>query len=151
MKKFLLPCLLPIFALLPACNKSCDSARDSANAEAGVAAAVEKLRAAMLSAKADDLGAIAADNLLYGHSAGDLENKAEYIDNIASGRSVFVTIDISEQTIKVTGDIAVARFRLVSKTNNGGKPGSIDLAIMTFWQKQNGEWKLVGRQACKIP
>ena len=144
MKKILLLCLFPVLATLSACDK-CQS-----NDEAGVAAAIEKLRLAMISGKAADLGAVAGDNLIYIHSAGLVENKAEYVDNIASKRSVFVTIDLSDQSIKMNGDVAIARHTLFAKTNNGGVPGTVRIGIMTVWQKQKGEWKLIGRQAQKL-
>ncbi len=144
MKKIILFCLFPSLAFISACNAQ------SSNDERDVAAAVEKLRAAMLSAKADALSAIAADNLLYGHSSGKVETKAEFVDTIASGRSVFVTIEIADQQIKVTGDTAIVRHVLSAQTNDNGKPNSIKIGIMLAWQKQKGEWKLLGRQAFKM-
>lgn len=144
MKKIILFCLFPFLALTSACYGQ------SSNAERDVAAAVEKLRAAMMSAKAADLNAIAADNLLYGHSSGRLETKAEFVDTIVSGRSVFVTIDITDQKIKVTGDTAIVRHTFEAKTNDNGKPGSVKIGIMLAWQKQKGEWKLLGRQAFRM-
>jgi len=144
MKKLLLFSLFPILSIMA------PGAGAPAGAEAGVAAAVEKLRAAMISGKAADLSAIAADSLVYIHSAGLLENKTEFIDHIASGRSVFVTIDLSDQIIKVADDIAVVRHTLDAKTNDSGKPGTVHLGVMTVWQKQNGEWKLIARQAQKL-
>ena len=143
MKKFLLLCLFPILAFAPACNAQ-------TNAERDVAAAVEKLTAALKSGKAADLNAIAADNLLYGHSGGVLETKAEFVDALVSGRSVFVTIDITDQTIKVTGDTAIVRHTLTAKTNNNGKPGSVKIGIMLVWKKEKGDWKLLGRQAFRM-
>ncbi|AWI08715.1 nuclear transport factor 2 family protein [Ereboglobus luteus] len=141
MKKFLILCLFPVLALMSSCNAQ------SSNDERDVAVAAEKLRAAMLSAKAADLNAIAADNLLYGHSSGRLETKTEFVDTIVSGRSVFVTIDITDQKIKVTGDTAIVCHTFTAKTNDSGKPGNVKIGIMLVWQKQKGEWKLLGRQA----
>jgi ketosteroid isomerase-like protein len=144
MKKILLLCLFPILALASSCNaQSPDDVRD-------VATAVEKLRAAMMSAKAADLNAIAADNLLYRHSSGTLETKAQFIDTIVSGRSVFVTIDLTDQQIKVTGDTAIVCHTFNAKTNDNGKPGSVKIGIMLVWQKQKGEWRLLGRQAFRM-
>ena len=120
------------------------------NEENDVAAAVERLRAAMLSGKAADLSAVAADNLIYVHSDGLIETKAEFVETIVSGRSVFVTIDLSDQQIKVTGDTAIVRHILEAKTNNNGVPGFVKIGILLVWQKQNGEWKLLGRQAQKV-
>ena len=71
-----------------------------------VAVAVEFLKQAMISGKQADLEEIAASNLQYGHSSGKLEDKASFVKSIASEASDFVTIDLSEQTVKVTGKVS---------------------------------------------
>ena len=133
-----------MFVTIAACEKR------PVNDESDVAAAVETLRAAMLSGNAADLNAIAADDLLYIHSNGLIETKAEYVETFVSGRSVFVTIDLSEQRINVTGDTAIVRHLLAAKTNNDGIPGEVKIGILLVWQKQKGRWKLLGRQAQKL-
>jgi ketosteroid isomerase-like protein len=117
--------------------------------EAAVAAAVESLRKAMVSGERAALEKIAAPELSYGHSGGKLEDKTAFVEAIASGASDFVTIDLTEQTIKVTGDVAIVRHKLSAETNDGGKPGTVKLAILTVWKKTGKEWKLLARQAVK--
>jgi hypothetical protein len=119
--------------------------------ETEVAAAVEKMRLAMISGVKTDLESIAADELTYGHSSGKLQTKAEFVDGIVSKASVFVTIALTEQTIKVTGNTAIVRHKLFAQTNDGGKPGTTTLGIMLVFIKQHGEWKLLARQAYKLP
>jgi ketosteroid isomerase-like protein len=117
--------------------------------EAAVAAAVENLRKAMVSGDKASLEKIAATDLSYGHSGGKIEDKAAFVEAIASGKSDFVSIDLTEQTIKVVGDVAIVRHKLSAETNDGGKPGTVKLAILTVWKKQGKEWKLLARQAVK--
>lgn len=118
--------------------------------ETAVAAAVEQLRKAMIDGDRSALESIAAPQLTYGHSSGKLEDKAAFVEAIASGKSDFVTIDLTEQTIAVSGDVAIVRHKLAADTNDGGKPGKVNLAILTVWKKTGKEWKLLARQAVKV-
>ena len=120
-------------------------------AEKEVSAAVEKLRLAMISGERTALENIAATDLSYGHSSGKLEDKAAFVESITSGKSDFVSIDLKNQTIKVTEKTALVRHQLDAKTNDGGKPGEVHLGILLVWQKQGKDWKLLGRQAYKLP
>ena len=116
-----------------------------------VAAAVETLRKAMLDGDKAALENIAMDGLSYGHSGGKVEDKATFVENIANGNSDFVTIDLTDQTIYVSGKTAIVRHKLTATTNDKGKaPGTVNLAIMTVWQKDKKEWKMLARQAVKI-
>lgn len=119
--------------------------------EKAVASAVEKLRKAMVAADVATLKSLASEELSYGHSNGLVENKAEFVDQFVTGKSVFVNIALSDQTIKVVGDAAIVRHRLTGDTNNNKVPGKVDILILLVWQKQKGEWKLLARQAARIP
>jgi ketosteroid isomerase-like protein len=115
-----------------------------------VALALEKLRLAMISGVKEDLEAIADDSLSYGHSGGAVEGKKEFVEKIASGKSDFITIDLSEQTISVYGNIAIVRHKLYSKNNDGGKPGEVKLKVLLVFRKSGKEWKMLARQAVKL-
>jgi ketosteroid isomerase-like protein len=115
-----------------------------------VAAAVESLRKAMVDADKAALQNLTADKLSYGHSSGKVEDKSTFVENIVSGRSDFVSIELTNQTIVLSGDAALVRHTLSAATNDGGNPGSVKLNILLVWQKQKGEWKLLARQAVKV-
>ena len=119
-------------------------------AEKEVAAAVENLRQAMISADKKQLEELADDRLTYGHSLGKIENKAQFVEALVSGQSDFVTIDLADQTVLVTGKTAIVRHTLSAAINDGGKPGKVKLGVMMVWQKQGGQWKLLGRQSCRL-
>ena len=117
-----------------------------------VAAAAERLRLAMIDPTKDNLGALVADELSYGHSSGKVDTKASFIADLLSGASDFVTITITEQTIKVLdGNVAIVRHTLAADSNDSGKPGKVLIKILGVWQKQGGQWKLIARQAVRPP
>jgi len=117
--------------------------------EAAVKVAVEKLTAAMISGERKALETIASSNLSYGHSGGHVEGSVEFVEKIASGKSDFVSIDITEQTINVTGKTAIVRHLLTAVTNDNGKPGNVKLKVLLVFAKEQGEWKMLARQAVK--
>ncbi|GAB3930360.1 nuclear transport factor 2 family protein [Mucilaginibacter myungsuensis] len=119
--------------------------------EQEVTAAVDFLKKAMIDGDRANLAKIAAEELVYGHSSGKVQNKAEFVEGIASGGSDFVTIDLTDQLIKVSGNTAVVHHKLSAQTNDGGKPGSAKIGVMLVFQKQKGQWKLLARQAFKLP
>lgn len=119
--------------------------------EAAVTAAVENLRKAMIDGDKTGLQNITADQLSYGHSSGRVEDKATFVENIVTGKSDFVTIELTNQTVSVSGDVAIVRHTLSATTNDSGNPGSVKLNIMLIFQKQKGQWKLLARQAVKVP
>jgi len=119
--------------------------------ESAVEKAVESLKKAMVEADEAGLQKLTADQLSYGHSSGKVENKATFIENIVSGKSDFLSMDLTDQTIAVSGDAAIVRHTLSANTNDSGIPGTVKLNILLIWQKQKGEWKLLARQAVKVP
>jgi ketosteroid isomerase-like protein len=126
------------------------STQTQSNDKKQVEAAVEALKTAMVSGNRSQLQAIASPNLTYGHSSGLMEDKAAFVEALASGKSDFVSIELTDQTIKLDGDIALVRHNLSAQTNNNGTPGSTKLGVLLVWKKQQGKWKLLARQAFKL-
>jgi hypothetical protein len=119
--------------------------------EKAVTTQVELLRKAMVDADKGALEKLADEKLSYGHSGGKIEDKAAFVTNIVSGKSDFVSIDLTEQTIVITGNTAIVRHTFTAETNDGGKPGTVHLKILLVWSKEGNQWKLLARQAVKIP
>ena len=119
--------------------------------EKEIANRVEMLRKALLTPDKTILEELAADQLSYGHSTGLIEDKAAFVDDLIKGKTVFTSIDLLDQTIKIAGDAAIVRHRMIAGLNNNNTPSKVDIIILMVWQKQNGEWKLLARQAAKVP
>ncbi len=85
-----------------------------------VAARVETLRQAMIDADGAKLKELTSVGLSYGHSSGNIQNQATFIEKIVTGESDFVTIEFQNQTIEIVGDAAIVRHNLVAHTKDGG-------------------------------
>ena len=119
--------------------------------EQSVATAVETLRKALIDPDKSTLDALVTDELTYGHSSGLIQDKAAFEAALLNKSSDFVTIDLSQQTIRIVGNTAWVRHTLSATTNDGGKPGSTRLLVLLVWVKQKGAWRLLARQAVKAP
>eukprot|EP01041_Mallomonas_annulata_P036142 gene36142-59190_t len=96
------------------------------------------------------LAPLVADDLSYGHSGGRVDTKDSFIGDLVAGKSDFVTIAITDQSIKVVGNSAIVRHTLTADTNDSGKPGKVQIKILGVWQQQGGSWKLLARQAVRF-
>ena len=114
--------------------------------EAAVAQAVEALRKATLGQDKTQLEALAADQLSYGHSDGRVQNKAEFIEGVMTRKAIVKSITLSDHTITVVGNDAIARHTWASESETDGKPTSTKIGVLQVWQKQGGNWKLLARQ-----
>ena len=119
------------------------------NDTAEVKAAVAKLNKAMIDADEATLYQMTYANLSYGHSSGVLQDQKEFVEGITSGRSDFITIDLTDQNIELVGNTATVRHILSAKTFDNKVPGTVRLQILLVWVKQDGQWKLLARQAVK--
>jgi len=116
--------------------------------ETAVSAAVEALRKAMVAGDKAALEKLAMDELSYGHSSGRLENKAEFIATLTSGKAGFSAIELGDQTVNVVDKIALVRHVFNGTRRKEGD--KMKLAILTVWLQQPDQWKLLARQAAKL-
>lgn len=124
--------------------------RADASDEAAVKDAVEALRKALLAADKAQLEQLAAAQLSYGHSDGRVQTKAQFIDGVMTRKAVVKSLSFPELTVAVAGDAAIARHIYASESETDGKPNSVRIGVLEVWQKQDGSWKLLARQAYKL-
>ena len=130
-------------AALPAAAQSAD--------ERAIAQAVEALTRAMLNPDRAALEALSHDALSYGHSAGRIETKAQFIANLVERGNPFGEINITEQSIAVVGDDAIVRHNFTGNTTGGGRVTPVRIGILQVWKKQGADWRLFARQAFVRP
>ncbi|MBS0240720.1 MAG: nuclear transport factor 2 family protein [Proteobacteria bacterium] len=119
--------------------------------EAGVAAAVEALRVAIIKADKKALTKLLDDKVVYVHSAGNQQSKAVCIDAYTNGKSTYKKLDLTDHVIQVAGTNAVARHTFAADIQRAdGKVDSVKIGIMQVWKKEGGAWKLLARQGYKI-
>lgn len=119
--------------------------------EQAVAAAVEKLNKGILDPEKALLESIASEGLSYGHSGGKVQNKAEFVEDLLNGPFDFLSVKTSNQRIMVNGKNAIVRHTFIAKASNAGVPVDLNIGNLLVWRKESGQWKLIARQAFRVP
>ena len=119
--------------------------------EAAVNQAIEALRKAMVDADKARLEELVADQLSYGHSSGVVESKAQFVSVVADKKTIYKSITLLEPTTTVVGSNAIARHIFTAETEADGKAATARVGVLQVWQKQDGRWKLLARQAFRLP
>ena len=86
------------------------------NNQQAVADASEKLRLAMISGDKTILESLILPELTYGHSGGHIDDAKEFVEKLASKKSNFLNIDITNQSIQIVDKTAIVRHHLFANT-----------------------------------
>jgi ketosteroid isomerase-like protein len=128
--------------------------RASAFAETGDEAAVKQsigaLRDALLKADKTQLERLISDQVSYGHSGGRVQDKPEFINGVMSRKATVKSLTFPDLKVSVAGDAAIARHLYESESETDGKPDNVKIGVLSVWQKQNGDCKLLARQGYKL-
>ena len=121
------------------------------NEQGAVAVAVDALNNAMVARDRATLEKLTAPQLSYGHSAGRIETRQQFVDNVVGGPSRFRFINATEQTIELAHADAIVRHLLTAETEDReGKVTPVRIGVLQVWQKQGADWKLLARQAYRL-
>ena len=112
---------------------------------------VEALTKAIFETK-DSLALVdlVSSKVTYGHSAGNIEDKATMVSKAIGSKTTYKDRVSEKVSIDVDGNTAVVRqnFRATSVENGTETP--LNLSILQVWRKENGKWRIWGRQAVKV-
>jgi hypothetical protein len=123
-----------------------------AQSEKEVETAVQNLRTAMLAEDASTLKTLTSENLSYGHSAGLIENQEQFLSVFSGGKTDYKSWDITEQSVTFHGDkLAMVRHKVSAEIVSNGNTNALKIGLLMVWIKEKGEWKLLARQAFRLP
>lgn len=123
-----------------------------AQTENEVAAAVEKMRLAMIAEDVATLKAMTSESLSYGHSSGAIENRDQFLAVFESKTTDYLKWEIADQSIVIHGkDLAIVRHQVTGEISEQGKITTPKIGLMMVWVKEKGTWKLLARQAFRAP
>lgn len=113
---------------------------------------VELLSFGMINADRKILEELVLDELSYGHSNGKIQNKDEFINAIVDGISGFKKIELLNQVISIHSSTAIVRHIFTADTYGKGKePAEVRIGNILIFINVNEDWKLMARQAYKLP
>lgn len=119
--------------------------------EKAVASAVEILNKGIIDPDKALLENITSEGLSYGHSGGKIQNKTEFVEDLIHGTFDFLTVNTSNQKIMISGKNAIVRHTFTAKATNAGTPVDLNIGNLLVWRKEHGHWKLIARQAFRLP
>ena len=118
----------------------------AADPAAEVTVAMESFKQAMIGKDGAALERLLSDDLMYTHSAGQFETKADFIKSITSGKSVTQKLELSETTVRVYGNTALFKGRV----DLWHSPSNIvKMNVLHVWVKGPRGWRMVARQATR--
>lgn len=119
--------------------------------EKRVAQAVESFRKTMVQPDQAAFVKLTSQALSYGHSNGLVEDQKTCIESMITGKYKFTSLELTEQTINITGQTAIVRHHFFAHTHDAGKdPGTAKLKVLQVWVKEKANWVLLARQAVKV-
>lgn len=126
-------------------------AADDARLEKIRAADDERVAAVMAGDRAR-LGAIFSDELRYAHSSGTVDDKTSYTEALATGRTKYTAWKYDERnfTFPAAG-VALMTGRAHVNVTSGSSTTEMVLGFLAVWREENGHWRFLAWQSCKLP
>lgn len=121
-------------------------------AEGEVLKAAQDLAQAQMKKDKAALDRLLGDDLIYSHSSGMVETKADHMKATLrpASVSVYERIEMTEPRIKVYGSTAVLTCRALYATNNAGTKAENHLTMLQNWVKRGSGWQLVARWTTRV-
>jgi hypothetical protein len=111
-----------------------------------------ELYQAMLAFDYPALDRLLSDDVQYIHSTGVVETKAEYFGGLRAGLYEYGDIRITSGETRVFGTTAMTTGVMEMLVGaKGSEKGTIRLQHVLIWQLEAGTWRLLLRQATRLP
>jgi ketosteroid isomerase-like protein len=119
----------------------------AADPKAGVLAAMESWKQAVLKKDATALDRLLHPDLTYSHSDGKTQTKADILKALPNTQS----IKVGDSTVRVYGNTALVKgpMEFVNVAANGTTT-TINLSVLQVWLKGPKGWQLVARHSTKL-
>jgi hypothetical protein len=134
----------------------------TSDAQGSAAGALNKTQLAVLDAEshrfraqverdAATLRLLMADEVSYTHSTGVRQDKTEYIADIETGKTIYRSIEASDQKVRLYGSTAIVTGTVKLSVTNAGVAREVSLAYTDIHVKRQGRWQLVAWQSTAAP
>ncbi len=119
---------------------------------AAVRAADDERVAAILSADPARLEAIFSDELHYSHSNTKVDTKATFVDALSSKKSVYESFEHKERVwIPAGPGVVLQHGRMLTSVRSASGVNKLDLAYLAVWRLEQGKWRFLAWQSCRVP
>jgi ketosteroid isomerase-like protein len=115
-----------------------------------VMAASDAWKLAMMKKDAAGLQKLMHEDMIYSHSSGMMQTKADVIKATTTGKTVIEAMDFSETTVRVYGNMALIRANVEMRNATDGKATTYHTNVLHVWLKGPDGWQMVSRQATQL-
>ncbi|MDB5967198.1 MAG: nuclear transport factor 2 family protein [Polaromonas sp.] len=119
--------------------------------EAGLRAAEEARRQAMLANDGAALGALLADALVYTHSNGGKDSKPSYLQRLASGALHYERVEFESPHFQVIGTVGCVTASMQATVTGGPGRREVSNSYLAVWEHTASGWKLLFLQGTPAP
>jgi len=149
----LLPILLTLSlgAALAPVARAADADRPLSRSELALRDAEQKRFDAMVARDVDALGTSLADELTYTHSTGVLQNKAEFIRDIDTGKMQYKRVAVLEQHFRLHGFIGIINGVARLSVHMGEVDRDLNVRYTDIYVRRSGRWQLLAWQSTRLP
>lgn len=103
--------------------------------------------AAMTTNDIDRLDMLLDPTLMYSHSTGAVDDKAQFIGHLRSGTLKYHSVVPAIDHVQSIGeDVLIGTGRLKTSVNVAGAEKKLDARYMVIWRQTDNRWKLVALQ-----
>ncbi len=120
--------------------------------QAQIAALEQRLYRAQVAGSVPDIEPMLATNLRYLHSTGVAQSRDEYLAGVADRLYEYGAIASRDVRLNVSEDLAIQDGIVDMTVSASGAPKTlIHLLFCLVWRREGAQWKLMYRQATRIP
>jgi membrane dipeptidase len=118
---------------------------------AAILAALDHLGQAVIHKDRHALEEIYADDLSYGHTTGEVLDKAKTVERNLDPNSHYSSIDVTDVAVRDYGSYALVTHKIAFHLIKDSGPQVADLGGLDIWIKKSDGWQLLARQLTKLP
>jgi hypothetical protein len=119
---------------------------------AQIAALEQQLYRAQMAGSVADIEPMLSADLRYLHSTGVAESREEYLAGMAGALYEYGHIESRNVRLNVSEDLAMQDGVVAMTVSAHGAPKTrIHLLFCLVWRREGAQWKLMYRQATRIP
>jgi len=104
----------------------------------------------MINKQYDSLQIVLEKELIYVHSNGWIETKAEVIADLKSGKLNYIKVNVTEAKARIYKNTAIVNGKGVFNVMLEGKPVEINLLYTEVYINKKNNWQLASRHANKM-